>query len=48
MGHSNIQFTYSNYMHLFVSAHDMDRLDTLASASAPAGLIPMQRVGGWL
>lgn len=34
MGHSNIQLTYSTYMHLFVGAHDMDRLDVLAATAA--------------
>lgn len=35
MGHSNIQLTYSTYMHLFVGTHDMDRLDALTAAPAP-------------
>lgn len=34
MGHSNIQLTYSTYMHLFVGAHDMDHLDALTRAPA--------------
>ncbi|GAA1997309.1 site-specific integrase [Microbacterium pumilum] len=45
MGHSNIQLTYSTYMHLFVGTHDMDRLDAL-SATPPVQAIPLRGVGG--
>jgi len=36
---------YFTYMHLFVGAHDMDRLDAL-TAAAPAHAIPTIGVGG--
>lgn len=43
MGHSNINLTYSTYMHLFTEHHDMAGLDAL-SAAAPT--TPIARIGG--
>lgn len=44
MGHSNINVTYSTYMHLFAGTHDMAGLDALSAAATPVQ--PLPRIGG--
>ncbi|WP_404435903.1 hypothetical protein [Microbacterium aerolatum] len=43
MRHSNINLTYSTYVHLFADHHDMDRLDALGAVAPTARIV---RIGG--